>query len=248
MGLFTLTKSTLFTLKMYRLYWPHLVSICVLMPITYLVVVLAISQGDLEATRSALTGYITMSGFNVLFYMLAIYVANTFEEQVLESYVLLPVPFWEIIASTVLAQALIGIPPLLVGITLLLLVSSNINIPLLLVGLTLILVVYTSLGILLGVKVKSRIKLDPILVTLMMFTIIATPVYYRLLYVNEPYRTIILLNPLTHITIVLRAALNIYEGFPAPLSILYTAVFSTMLILYLWWRLRGGAFTVLEKR
>jgi len=247
-GLYTLTRSTLFNLKMYRLYWPHLISICMLMPITYLVIVFAVSQGDLETLLAALTGYIIMSGFNILFYMSAIYVANTFEEQVLESYVLLPVPFWEVVVSVVVTQGLIGIPSLVVGLVIIFLVSRSIHIPLLLAGLILLYLVYSSLSILLGMQVKSRIKLDPLLITLMMLTIIITPAYYRLLYVSEPYRTLLLLNPLTHIVIILRASVGVNEGFPVTLSLLYITLFSTLISLLVWWKLRGGAFTVLEKR
>ena len=248
MGFSTLTKSTLFALKTYRLYWPNLISICVLMPITYLVVIFATVPGDIEALKAVLVGYIVMTGFNTLFYMSALYIANTFEEQVLESYVLLPVPFWEVILSTILAQVLVSIPPLVVGLIMLFLVSSTINILLLVAGLAVIPVIYNSLGVLLGAKVRNMIKLNPLLVALMMITIIATPVYYRLLYVSEPYRTLLLLNPLTHVVVVLRASVGVYEGFPVEFSLLYSALISALLLFLTWWKLRGGAFTVLEKR
>jgi len=247
-GFSTLFKSTTFTLKMYRLYWPYLVSISIMMPITYLIIVLAVSQGNLEALRVALTGYIVITGFNILLYMLTTLIANTFEEQVLESYSLLPVPFWEIIVSQILTQALIGAIPLAVGLIILRCVSSNIDISLLITGLVLEFTIYTPLAILLGVSVRSRIRLDPLLVFLMMLVIIATPAYYRLLYVSEPYKTLLLVNPLTHIVLVLRSAVKISEGFPLIFSILYTTLFSTILCVLVWYKLRGGVFTVLEKR
>jgi ABC-type polysaccharide/polyol phosphate export permease len=162
--------------------------------------------------------------------------------------VLLPVPFWEVILSVILAQVLVSIPPLVVGLVMLFLVSSTINTLLLVAGLAVILVIYNSLGVLLGAKVRSMIKLNPLLVALMMITIIATPVYYRLLYVSEPYRTLLLLNPLTHVVVVLRASVGVYEGFPVEFSLLYSALISALLLFLTWWKLRGGAFTVLEKR
>ena len=244
----TLFKSVTFTLKMYRLYWPYLVSISIMMPITYLVIVFAFSQGDLEVLRAALTGYITIVGFNILFYMLASLIANTFEDQVLESYALLPVPFWEIIASLIVTQALIGTVPLTLGLVALRSVSSSINIPLLLAGLVLIFVTYTPLAILLGVTVRNRIRLDPLLVFLMMIVIITTPAYYRLLYVSEPYKTLLLVNPLTHIVIILRSSVGVSECVPVEFSILYTTLFSILLCVLVWCKLRGGVFTVLEKR
>jgi len=244
----TLFKSLTFTLKIYRVYWPYLVAISILMPITYLVIVFAISQGDFEVLRVALTGYITIAGFNILFYMSAILVANTFEEQVLESYALLPVPFWEIIASLILTQALIGTAPLILGLVMLRSVSSSINISPLLAGLVLIFVIYTLLAILLGVTVRSRIRLDPLLVFLMMIVIITTPAYYRLLHVSEPYKTLLLVNPLTHIVVILRSSVGVSECVPVEFSILYTTLFSILLCIFVWYKLRGGVFTVLEKR
>jgi len=248
MGFSTLFKSTTFTLKMYRLYWPYLLSISIMMPVTYLIIILAISQGDLEALRVALTGYITITGFNILLYMLATLIANTFEEQVLESYALLPVSFWEIVISQILAQALIGIIPLAVGLVVLKCISSNINIPLLITGLTLEFAIYTPLAILLGISVRNRIRLDPLLVFLMMFIVIATPSYYRLLYIGDIYKTLLLINPLTHVVLVLRSAVGVYEGFPLVFSIIYSILFSTLLCVLVLYKLRGGAFTVLEKR
>ena len=247
MGFSTLLKSTKFALKMFRLYWSFLV-VVLLFPVTYMVVVVAMMQGSPEALKVALTGYVIIAGFSVLFSMPATLVTEMFEEQVLETLALLPVPFWEIMVSQLLALALVGVASLSVGLVGLWCVSGGVDLALLLVGLALVFVLYIPLAVLVGITVKSRIKLQSLISILSFLVVIATPAFYRLAYIGEPYRTLLLVNPLAHVAVVLRAAVGIPEGVPETVSVAYVALTSLALSAAIWYKLRGGVFTVVERR
>ncbi len=246
-GLSTLLKLTAFALKMFRLYWSFLV-VVFLFPITYMVVVLAMMGGTPEAMKVALTGYVIIMGYSILFSMPAMLIVEMFEEQVLETLALLPVPFWEIMASQLLALALAGAASISVGIVGLWYVSGSLDLVLLLVGFALVFAIYTPLAVLAGITIRSRVKLQSILSFLNLLVVIATPAFYRLQYVGDPYRTLLLVNPLTHVVAVLRAAVGIPEGVPKTLSIAYVASTSLALSVLIWYKIRRGIFTVIERR
>jgi len=246
-GLSTLLKSTAFALKVFRLYWSFLV-VVFLFPITYAVVVVAMMQGSPEALKVALTGYVVIAGFSVLFSMPATLVTEMFEEQVLETLALLPVPFWEIMVSQLLALALVGTASLSVGLVGLWYVSGGADLALLIVGFALVFSLYIPLAVLVGITVKSRVKLQSLLSILSFLIVIVTPAFYRLAYIGEPYRTLLLVNPLAHVTAVLRAAVGIPEGVSETLSIAYATLTSLALSVIIWYKLRRGVFTVVERR
>jgi ABC-type polysaccharide/polyol phosphate export permease len=107
---------------------------------------------------------------------------------------------------------------------------------------------FVPLAVLLAVTVKRAMTLSSILSFSAFVLIIASPVFYRLLYVSEPYRALLLLNPLTHIVVVLRSGSGLQEGFPAVSSIALLTLMSSALWVLLWYKLRGGVFTIIEKR
>jgi len=51
-------EGTLFELKMVRLYWPYILIINILLPFSYLIIVLFSTYGSQEAVKIALTDFL----------------------------------------------------------------------------------------------------------------------------------------------------------------------------------------------
>jgi ABC-type polysaccharide/polyol phosphate export permease len=247
MKLSNVFNTTVFFLKVYKLNWYFLLTLYII-PATYLTVMFASSQGSREALMAGLTGFTILVSYNTLFYSLASFTSNMFEEQIFESYFLMPIPFHEILMAAALMQILINIPPTLMSLIMLTYISANTNFPLLLSGILLTYAFFIPPAILLAIKVKRRMLLESFLMILMLIMIMATPAFYRLQYISEPYKTLLLANPLTHLIIMLRASIGLMEGFPENISTTYITTLTSILWITLWYKLRKGVVTMAEKR
>lgn len=247
MGTKTLIKSTIFNLKTYRLYWMNILSVTVILPLTYLAVVIFFAGGSMESIKLGLTGFVTMTCFTTIVYPLSLLIANIFEEQVLELHASLPVSIRELLVSNVLAQIIFATPPILIGIIALALICK-LNILYVMSSMLLAMTIFSSMALLLGISIKNRFKLEPILTLLMLLVVIATPLYYGLSTVNNFFKTILLLNPVTHIVCLLRLGVGLYEDVPPEISYLYLVLIVISLVSFLLYKTRGGLITLLERR
>lgn len=237
-----------FFLRTYMENWLYFLMLY-LVPLTYLVVVFVMAQGSLEALATGLTGFVVMVGYQYLLQTSASFISNMFEPQIFETYYLMPQSFPEIIASFIAVTVLlISMPPVALCSLALAWTVGIVDVPVYLAGIVLMYAFFVPLAVLLAVTVKRAMTLSSILSFLMFVVIIASPVFYRLLYVSEPYRALLLLNPLTHIVVVLRSGSGLQEGFPAVSSITLLTLMSSALWVLLWYKLRGGVFTIVEKR
>ncbi|MEM1719315.1 MAG: hypothetical protein QW432_02990 [Desulfurococcaceae archaeon] len=248
MKLSTLLKSVSFTLKMYRLFWMTLVMVTVVLPFTYLVVVVMFSGGNPESLATGLTGFLVMTSFSALVYPTAISIANMFEEQALELYATLPVSLRVLLASNVISQLIFSSTPVVLGVVALVLIAGNVHGAYMALGLVYSTTIFSFTALILGLSVRSRYKLEPVLMSLMMLVIVATPLYYRLFGLTKPLREILVANPVTHIVCLLRLGIGLSEGVPAEVSIAYLTALSLALFALTWYKTRGGVLTVIEKR
>lgn len=244
----TLLKSVAFTLKTYRLFWTILVTVTVLLPFTYLVVVVMFSGGNPESLVIGLTGFLVMTLFSTLVYPTAISVANMFEEQALELYATLPISLRALLASNVISQLIFSSVPTALGIAMLTLTASSVSGVYIALGLLYSITIFSLTALILGLGIRNRYKLDPVLTFLMMIVVIATPLYYRLSGTIPLLRAALITNPVTHIVCLLRLGIGLNEGIPVEVSILYLTILSFALFTLTWYKTRGGVLTVIEKR
>lgn len=248
MAIKALAKSTLFTLKMYRLYWTSVLTVTVILPLTYMAILVLSSGGSSESLVVGLTGYLVMVCFSSLVYPVALIVANTFEEQVLELHASLPISLTALFASYVVSQLIFSAPAITLGIVALYAVVGSFNWPYIILCLFISLTLFPHLAILLGLTVKSRYKLEPVLTSLITLVVVATPLYYRLTSIYEPWRSALLLNPITHVISLLRLGTGIHEGIPTIYSIVYLGSLTLLLSTITLYKIRHGGLTALEKR
>ncbi|MEM4481970.1 MAG: ABC transporter permease [Desulfurococcaceae archaeon] len=244
----TLIKSILFNLKMYRLYWTSLVTVTVLLPLTYMAVVVLSSGGSAESFLVGLTGYVVMACFSTLVYPVAVTVANTFEEQVLELHASLPISLRELFASYIVSQLLFSIPPVALGVALLLVAAGGLNWIYVFLSLLISALLFPNIAVLLGLTVRNRYRLEPLLTLLIILLAIATPLYYTLKGIYQPWRTVMLFNPFTHIVCLLRLSVGFQEGVPVSYSLAYLISLTLLLTAVTLYKTRQGALMVLEKR
>lgn len=243
-----LLKSVSFMLKTYRLFWTTLVTVTVILPFTYLAVIVMFSGGDPESLVIGLTGFLVMTSFSTLVYPTAILVANMFEEQALELYATLPISLRALLASNVISQLIFSSMPLILGTIALVLASNSVLGAYIVLGLLYSTAIFSFTALILGLSIRSRYKLDPVLTFLMMIVVIATPLYYRLSGVAKSLRAVLVVNPVTHIVCLLRLGIGLNEGVPVEVSISYLTVFLLVLFALTWYKTRGGVLTVIEKR
>lgn len=247
MGLSSLAASISFTLKMYRLYWANLISVMVILPATYLAVVVLFSGGVLESLVVGLTGYIVMACFTTMVYPAALQVANMFEEQVLELYASLPASLREIILSIIASQLVFAAPAVASGLIALSMIVGDMNALYVVASTLLSLAVFSTLAVLLGLTFKSRHRLDPVLTLSMMLVVVASPLFYRLEVVPEYWRAVLLVNPITHMICLLREGVGFSEAVSPAVSLSYLLALLVAFLALVFYRTRTGVLTVLER-
>jgi len=233
---------------MYRLYWANLLSVTVLLPATYLAVIAIFSGGAPEPMVVGLTGYVVMTCFTTMVYPVALQVANTFEEQVLELYASLPISLGELLASIVASQLVFAAPALVFGLMTLSLVTSWVNPAYVVASILLSISVFSTLAVLLGLLFKSRYKLDPVLTLLMMLVVVVSPLYYKLGSLSSYWKVALMVNPITHMICLVREGVGLSEGVSPITSIAYLASLLVALIALLLYKTRTGVLTVIEGR
>jgi ABC-type polysaccharide/polyol phosphate export permease len=239
-------EGTLFELKMVRLYWPYILIINILLPFSYLMIVLFSTYGSQEAVKIALTGFLVISSFSILIYTIGHRIGNLFEDEVLELVASLPIGFQELILSIILSYVILSLPAVLASIIGLIAVAG-ITRPLLMVtGLLFMYAVSIISGVITGLSVRNVRKLDPLLQVLVFLAIIFTPAFYEI--PDNIYVIPLAANPLTHVVVLLRASIGIASTITPIISLTYLIVIMSLSIVFILHFMRRPLFTIIEKK
>lgn len=240
-------RGVAFELASLRLYWPHVLTMSVLVPLSYLAIALFSAYDSPRTLPIALTGFVVISSFATLVFPLAHRVSSMFDDQIIELVASLPIGPRALIASYVLAYTLLSAPATLISLAVLG-ATSGIAEPLALVaGLLLTYAISTLLGILIGLLVRNKLKLDPILSTLLFLVVVLTPAFYAPESASGMYQ-LLLLNPLTHVLFLMRVGVGMGAPLPVADSLAYLAGTAALTALLAAWRLSGGVLVIVEKR
>ncbi|MEM1732789.1 MAG: ABC transporter permease [Desulfurococcaceae archaeon] len=246
MNLYELFKTMCFNIRSLRLYWLNVLTTSLLIPLSYLIIVILLSPDSPNHIIMALTGFIVISEFSTLVLPVALLVGGIFDENVVELYASLPTGFSEIILSYVLTYLVFSIPVLFGFLLVISKYTAMVNWPYLLIGLVYLLTLCSLIGIWLGLYIKNRLILEPLLSLMLIAVIVFTPAYYRLTNVSGPLRLITLVNPVTHVVNLLRTGVNMCEGIETSFSILYLTLIVMVISISIVLRLNRGLTNFLE--
>ncbi|MGC9103867.1 MAG: hypothetical protein ACP5JF_03630 [Candidatus Methanodesulfokora sp.] len=239
-------KGALFELVSMRLYWPYLLIINILLPFSYFMIVLLSAYNSPGVLQRTLIGFLVISSFSILIYTIAHRIGNLFEDDILELAASLPITFHELILSYILSYVLYSLPITLILIITLAITTSIPRPLLMMAGLLFMYTIDILSGVIIGLLVRNIRKLDPLLQVLVFLAVILTPAFYE---IPSDIYIILLMNPLTHVIVLLKASINIVTTIPLTLSLIYLMILVSLSVIFvLLYFGKKPLFTIIEKK
>ena len=248
MGFRRVWRATIFELRSLRLYWFPITTMTIIVPFSYLLIVLLSTGFNAENLSIVLPGFVSVSVFLTLVLPMAQRISNMFEDDVVELIASLPLGMGELIWAYIGAYTLLSAPAIIGSTTIIALSIGKVDGVYLAVGLSMLWCLAIETGILLGLSIRNKLKLDPLLSLLLLATIMLTPAFYSTNSLENPFRAAILANPLTHIVLLIRASIGIYEGVDPTTSLTYLGVAQATLATVLLPKIRNISLNIVEKR
>ncbi len=240
-------KTMVFELKSLRLYWFPILTMTVIVPFSYLLVIVFSSGFSVQKLSIILPGFMVVSIFSILVLPLAQRISNMFSDDIIELLASLPVSMREIVLAYAGTYTMLSLP-LMIGPAIILALSEKLNVMVLVVGLFMLWCLALNVSFLLGLIVRNKLKLDPLLSITLLAVIMLTPAFYSINNVTGLLKLIILANPLTHVVLVIRASIGVSEGVPLAISLIYLSLIIVVLTTALLLKIRVTTLNIIEKR
>ncbi|MEM0028991.1 MAG: hypothetical protein QW348_04815 [Ignisphaera sp.] len=135
-----------------------------------------------------------------------------FEDDVIELLASLPLGMGEMLLAYIGTYTALSMPVIIEFIIVITLSLGRVDGVLLASGLFTLWCIALEISILLGLTIKNKLKLDPLLSLILLATVVFTPAFYSINSLENPFRAAVLVNPLTHVVLIIRASMGIDEG------------------------------------
>ncbi|AEX85343.1 hypothetical protein XO10_05045 [Marinitoga sp. 1135] len=202
----------------------------ILIPFSYLIIVLLNKNSNIDYLIS---GFMVSMMIGTYFGILSLRVSNLMQTEVIELYTIFSVSKTVIVISMGITYFLLTLP--IFGISYIFMISNNTEkflstlVPLLIGNIFLILISIT-----IGLKVRNYYTLMGIMPLVSYILIIISPIYYQIKTQNIIVKSLLFLNPITHILNILRVGLNeSYIIFSSKYSYGIIIIISLWLIFYI---------------
>ncbi|CUX77790.1 hypothetical protein [Thermococcus chitonophagus] len=190
-------------LKGMRMYLLYIIVSMVLMPASFLIVmILNMKSVSAETLAYLISGFIVASFVGTFIGTLAQRVSNVFDPSVLELYATFPATIRQIVLTIFGTYIILALPQTVIALVFLFYYSS-VNIGLLLLALILTVLEMGGLGIFLGLAVRNPYKVQAVVAVLPWVLIVFSPTYYK------ASSSVFLLDPVTSLLNVLRTAVGV---------------------------------------
>ena len=215
--------------KNLRLYkWQVLTSLLIL-PLSYVFVLLLFGGVREETVSYLISGYMVATLIGSFLGLYAIRICNLMEPEVLELYSTLSVSVSEIATALALSYIILTLPSIIFSVVVSIIFSKTVNGLLLTLALLISISTILLIGTFLGLLIKNIFIAQGIIPLLSWFFLLFAPVYYSTDNLHPIYTSVLLINPITHCLNLVRSAL----GFNAIISIFWSFICLTILIVIL---------------
>lgn len=216
-----------------RLFKLQLFISMVLMPFSYIFVILLSENVHGEEISYLLSGFIIASLIGSFISMLALRVSNLMQAEVLELYSTLPINTIQIIFVLLLSYTILALPQVLLSIGFSIAYAKTVNITLLILGVIISTIALSLFGVFLGLLIKNFYKAQGFLPLLAWILLLISPTYYRIQHLNLIYKIVILANPVTQGLNIIRASLGFDQTISVRWSFFYLTIMVVLLYLYI---------------
>jgi ABC-2 type transport system permease protein len=219
-------------LKGLRLFKTHLFMMLVLLPASYMIVIL-LSRNATESELSyQLSGFAIATLIGSFVSLLANRVSNMMQAEVLELYAALPVSTLEIVAAQVATYLFLALPQTLAALALSATLADSVRMGLVVTGMIASVAMLALLGVTLGMVIRNPYVAQGVLPLLGWILLLGSPIYYDSERIRGVFLAFSLINPVTHALNVIRVPLGFPQITPLGYSYVYIGIIVTVLLIY----------------
>ncbi|ERM92186.1 multidrug ABC transporter permease [Caldanaerobacter subterraneus subsp. yonseiensis KB-1] len=213
-------------LKSLRMYKWQVVSSLLILPLSYVFVLLLFGGVRGEIVAYLVSGYMVATFIGAFLGLYAIRICNLMEPRVLELYSTMSVNIKEIAFSLALTYIIFTLPVVIISSYISVIFARGINVSFLIVGIMASLVTILLIGTFLGLLIRNIFIAQGIIPLLSWVFLLFAPVYYSVEQLNPIYRGILMINPVTHCLNLIRLGL----GFESITNVTGSLVYLIILI------------------
>lgn len=194
----------------------------VVMPLAFLLIMLA--QGEIVPGKIAfaLSGFVVASMIGAFVATLALRISNMMMPEILELYATFSLKRWEMVGEMTFAYVLMTLPQIIIGSIFAAMYAPDFQ-PLIFFSSTLVVMLSMALvSVWLGLLIKNFYTAMGLLPFLSWILIILSPMYYKMEHLPVIAQWILLINPMTHYLALIRYGLGITATIPVTWSLVVT--------------------------
>ena len=192
------------------------------MPLAFLLVMLAQGEVVAEKIAFALSGFMVASMIGAFVATLALRISNMMMPEILELYATFSLKRWEMVAGMSVAYILMILPQIIIGSIFAAMYAPDFQ-PLIFFSSTLVVILSMALvSAWLGLLIKNYYIATGLLPFLSWMLMLLSPAYYRIETLPSIMQWILLINPITHYLALIRQGLGITSTIPLAWSLVLT--------------------------
>lgn len=219
-------------LKNLRLFRTYIFMNLVLLPASFMVVIL-LSRNATESELSyQLSGFAIASLIGSFVSLLAHRVSNMMQADVLELYAALPVSTLQIVAAQTATYLFIALPQVMAALALSAILADAVRMGLVITGMIASVALLTLLGVTLGMVIRNPYVAQGVLPLVAWILLLGSPIYYDSQRIQGLFLAFSLINPVTHALNVIRAPLGFPHIIPPGYSYAYIGIVVAVLSIY----------------
>jgi len=232
-------------LKTMKFFGLQIFMVFLVMPLAFLVVMLAQGEAVAEKIAFALSGFMVASMIGAFVAMLALRISNMMMPELLELYATFSLKRWEMVAGISVAYILMVLPQIIICSILAFVYAPKFQ-PLIFFSSTLVVILSMVLvSVWLGLLIKNYYIATGLLPLLSWMLMFLSPMYYKVEHLPSIVQWILLINPVTHYLALIRQGLGITPTIPLAWSLVLTL--SLLVIMLASIRKELGRMFILEK-
>ncbi len=218
--------------KSLRLYKWQVLSSLLILPFSYVFVMLLSGNIHGQDIAYILTGYMVATLIGTFLGLYAMRICNLMQPEVLELYATFQVSVMQTVLSYCFSYVLLSLPIIILSLAISVHYAASVNMALFIAG-TLISIAATALlATFLGLLIKNMYKAQGIIPMLSWVFLLIAPIYYSTQNLSPVYKTVLLINPVTHCLNLVRMALGFQPVTGILWSFGYLVIFIVVLAVY----------------
>ena len=215
-----------------RIYKVQLLINLLLIPFSYVLIIILAGGAGEEAISYLSSGLIVASLIGSFVGLLAMRISNLTQPQIMELYAAMPVSRSQVLYGLIITYVLLALPQILLLLGLSFWQAQSSRVGFVIIGILISCAAFVALALFLGAMVRNPFKAQGVFPLVSWLLLLFSPIYYHSQHLPAFYKGLMLANPATHALNIIRPFLGFSMIIDVKYSYLYLSIFTITAFLY----------------